>query len=59
MSRIRRLVMILAADVAGHSRLMGQTTKAGSNAAKIGVESAPPAAAPYAAGRPRFPRCGP
>jgi hypothetical protein len=34
MSQTRRLAAILAADVAGYSRLMGPPRKAGSNASK-------------------------
>jgi hypothetical protein len=49
MSQTRRLPAILAADVAGYSRLMGADQR------KLN----PPGRWPYAAGRPRPPRCGP
>jgi len=35
MSQTRRLVAILAADVAGYSRLMGRMRKARTNASKL------------------------
>jgi class 3 adenylate cyclase len=57
MSSTRRPAAIVAADVAGYSRLMG-TDEEGTLERRTASHVLVSRGRPYAAGRPRLPRCG-
>jgi hypothetical protein len=59
MTPTRRLAAILAADVAGYSRLTGADEEGTLQRREASIEAVPQGPDLYAAGRPRLPRCGP